>query len=422
MIEEIKKNIKPGTFGNVLMRYASAQVISNLLRMLSGFLVVSFIKPELYGQFTGVGVYMGYMLLGHGGIINGLGRELPYELGRGNDRYAREMASSVYVLSLIISILTSLIFLGFGIGHFISGKYLSGLIFMTYSLIGGLNLLNNQFLPTLYRTNKDFDSLSRQNILLGFCNLLTVLLVWGFGIYGLMIRGVILALYAFFLLFNNKPYALTLNYDLRHFKKLFKTGLSIFIVGQVNPLWTTIMNNIIFSMGGALNFGLYALSSIVQGAIGIIPGAFSQVIYPRMSIMFGEGKSVSYIIKANIKPLLFQSGVITVGAIIVALLLPFVIPVLLPKYTEGVTAAQWIVFVPVVQSFGALNNIYNVVKKQQWYFFSLIMGAIIGTLFIYWKVKTIYFQLEFFSQGLLIGYAVQQALSIGFLSTLKKNG
>jgi len=58
--------------------------------MLSGFLVVSLIDPELYGQFTGIGVYTGYILLGHGGIINGLGRELPYELGRGNDNYARE--------------------------------------------------------------------------------------------------------------------------------------------------------------------------------------------------------------------------------------------------------------------------------------------------------------------------------------------
>ncbi|RLC33462.1 MAG: hypothetical protein DRH32_01075, partial [Deltaproteobacteria bacterium] len=294
------------------------------------------LDPSEYGLYSGVGIYLGYIMLGHGGIINGLSRELPYELGRNNDEYAREMASSVYVLSLLISVLAAFIFLVFAVGYLIAGNYLTGLIYMAYVFIAGLQLLNKQYLPTLYRTNKDFDSLSLQKILKGIGNLLTVLLVWYFGIYGLLIRGAILALYEFMLLFKNKPYALTLKYSLAHFKKLFKTGLPIFMVGQINQLWATVMNNIIFSIGGAFYFGLYALSTIVQGAIGVIPGAFSQVIYPRMSIMLGNGKSVSQILKANIKPLIFQFGIMFSVAIVGALLLPVIIPLLLPKYIDGI--------------------------------------------------------------------------------------
>lgn len=404
------------------MRFASAQIVSNFLRILSGFLVVRLIEPEVYGQFTGVGVFLGYLVLGQGGIINGLSRELPFELGRKNDEYAKEMASSVFVLSIIISILAAIIFLVFGIIHFIDGNYTTGLVYMAYVLIAGLHLLNKQFLPTLYRTNKDFDSLARQKILSGVGNLITVLFVWFFGFYGLIVRGVLLAIYEFYLLFKNKPYSLNLKYEVKHFRKLFKTGLPIFMVGQVNSLWATFLNTFIFSLGGPLNFGLFALSTIVQNAFGVIPSAFAQVIYPKMSILFGEGKSVSHILKVNVKPLFFQFVIMLGVALIGVFLLPVFIPYLLPKYIDGIVAAQWMLFVPVAQSFGALNSIYNVVKKQTWYFVSLLMGAVIGSLYIFLQLHYRGFSLEVFPQGLVFGTVIQQILSLGFMKIIYRNG
>jgi len=105
-------------------------------------------------------------------------------------------------------------------------------------------------------------------------------------------------------------------------------------------------------------------------------------------------------------------------AIVGALLLPVIIPLLLPKYIDGIKAAQWMLFVPAVSSFGALNNIYNVVKKQKWYFVSLVTGALVGSLFVYFQIIHNGFYLEAFPQGLLIGTVIQQILSIYFLKTL----
>jgi len=181
------------------------------------------------------------------------------------------------------------------------------------------------------------------------------------------------------------------------------------------------MNNLIFGIGGAVNYGLYALSNIVQGAVGVVPNAFSQVIYPRMTIMLGEGKSVRYILKANLKPLYFQFSVMIAIATVGALLLPVIIPWLLPKYVGGIVAAQWMLFVPAAQSFGALNNIYNVVKKQKWYFVSLLVGALVGSLYVWLMFHYRGFELVTFPKGLLLGTVVQQILSISLLSTFRKN-
>ena len=418
---KLNKKLRIGEFGRVLVRFGSAQIVSNFLRLISGFIVVRAIDPEMYGEFIGVGVYMGYVLLGQGGILNGLSRELPFEFGRKNDLYAKNLAYSSFFLSILLSLLTALAFLIIGLYQLYFGHLIVGLVYLSYTAIGGFQLLNTQFLPRLYFRNKDFDSLSNQNIKIAVGTFLTVPLVYFFGIYGLLLRGFVLAIYQFGLLFYNKPFKLQFTFKLRHFKTLLKTGFPIFLVGQINPLWTTVINTYIFSVGGALNMGLFALSGIVQRAIGVIPAAFSSVIYPRMTIMLGEGKSIKAILKANVRPLFFQFGVMLLLAIVGAILMPPAVDFLLPKYAGGVKAAQWMIFIPLAQSFGALNNIYNVVKKQFLFFVSLITGAIVGSFFIYFQVYQHGFYLEFFPQGMLLGNVVQQILSLVFISLLIKN-
>lgn len=418
MIKPIK-TYKFSVFGKVLMKFATSQIISNFLRIISGFLVVKMLDPEIYGTFTGVGIYLGYFALGHLGIINGLGREFPFQLGKENEEYGKQLANSTFVITFIISLITALIFLSFSIYYFAVLNTVLGLTFLSYAIIGGLNLMNSQFLQVLYRTSSDFLKLSRLNIYLGFCNLISVLLVWKFGFYGLLIRGITLALIQFYLLFQNKPYPLSMRIKRKDVFHLFKTGLPIFAVGQVNPLWATIANNLIFSLGGARYFGLYALANIVQKSMNIVPKSFSQVIYPRMAIMFGEGKSPRKIILLNLKPLVFQFVVMLGIAVSGALILPYIIPYVLPKYIEGIVPAQWIMFVPVLLSFGALNNIFNVTKQQKYYFISLIIGALVGTLYMLFRLQGHEFDLAVFPQGLIIGKLLQQVLSLFFALRLK---
>lgn len=410
LLEKVKKisTFNLSYFSKVLISYASAQITSNFLRLISGFIVVSLLEPEDYGKFTGAGVYLGYILLGHGGIINGLSRELPFELGRQNENYAKELANSTFSVCLIISGIAFFAYLAAGIYHISRGSLILGLTCFSYTIVSGLYLLNKQFLPVLYRTNKDFDSLSSQNIKLGISNFSSTMLVYFAGLYGLMLRSVGLAIYEFYLLYKNKPYRIYWNINPGHLKKLIKTGLPIFSVGYINPFWSTTLDNLIISMGGPLNYGLYALSSIVQGAVGILPNAFSQVVYPRMAIMFGEGEPVRNILKSNIKPLVFQFVLLLIIGVIGALLLPLIIPIILPKHKEGVLAAQYMMFVPAVQSLGLLNNIFNVTKQQIWYFVSLASGALIGTLYIVIKMNQTGFALESIPQGLLIGKGFQQ--------------
>lgn len=399
------------------MRFASSQMISTSLRLISGLLVVRLLDPEIYGEFTGIGVYLGFLLVGQGGIINGLSRELPYELGRKNNKFGTEITSSAFVFTIILSTLASLIFLFFGIRELLLLNYYTSFIYMTYVVIALLNLLNVQFLPTLYRTNNDFDSLSKQKIYVGICNLLSVILIWFYSLYGLLIRAVLLAIIEFFLLYNNRPVIFYFKYNFNHIKYLFKTGLPIYVVGMINLLWNTIVKSFLFNVGGAINYGFFALSLIVENVLGVIPISLAKVIYPKMSIMLGQGEPISKIINFSIRPLFLQFLLMLFLAIIGVYLLPILVPIILPNYVDGILAAQWMLFIPVAQSFSSLNSIYNVLKKQKWYLISLLVGAITGSSFMIIKLNYVGFSLEIFPQGLVLGTIIQQIMSIVFIYT-----
>lgn len=399
------------------MRFASSQMISTSLRLISGLLVVRLLDPEIYGEFTGIGVYLGFLLVGQGGIINGLSRELPYELGRKNNKFGTEITSSAFVFTIILSTLVSLIFLFFGIRELLLLNYNTSFIYMTYVVISLLNLLNVQFLPTLYRTNNDFDSLSKQKIYVGICNLLSVILIWFYSLYGLLIRAVLLAIIEFFLLYNKRPLIFYFKYNFNHIKYLFKTGLPIYVVGMINLLWNTIVKSFLFNIGGAINYGFFALSLIVENVFGVIPISLAKVIYPKMSIMLGQGEPISKIINFSIKPLFLQFLLMLFLAIIGVYLLPILVPIILPNYVDGILAAQWMLFVPVAQSFSSLNSIYNVLKKQKLYLISLLSGAFIGSSFMIIKLNYVGFSLEIFPQGLVLGTIIQQIMGIAFIYT-----
>jgi O-antigen/teichoic acid export membrane protein len=418
-LTRIFKRIHIGDFGKVLIRFASSQVIANFMRLIAGFLVVSMMDPEQYGIFTGVGIYLGYFALGHVGVINGLGREFPYQMGRGNDEYGRRLASSAFTITFLIGSISALFFFIYAIIQFLAGNNLMGFTLLSYVVISGFNLFNTQFLPTLYRTNADFDKLARLNLIFGVVNLVTVILVYFFSFQGLLARGLLLALTQFSLLYGYKSYPLFFRIIKEDVIHLFKTGLPIYMVGQVNSLWATVLNNIIFSFGGARYFGLYALANIVQSSMAVVPQSFGQVIYPRMSNMYGRGDAPNLIIRRNLKPLVFQLFVMLSIAIFGVIVLPIFIPVLLPQYVEGIGPAQWIIFASVATSFGAINNIFNVTKRQKYWFVALITGAVVGTIYIYIRLKGAEFDLSVFPQGYIIGIVIQQAIGIFFAFRLK---
>ena len=196
------------------MKFAGSQVLYNGLRMIAGFLVVRMIIPEIHGAFSGVSVFMGYILLGHIGILNGLGRDIPYELGKKNKELVDKLAALGLWISYLIGILAACIFGFFLIRKGINGTEQDILIYATFTVISFFYLITKAYLPVLFRTNNEFNKLSKINIALALINIASVALVWQFGLFGLCLRAIILIIIEFGLLFHYRPIKISPSWNL----------------------------------------------------------------------------------------------------------------------------------------------------------------------------------------------------------------
>lgn len=410
------RNIISGDFAKIFLGYASSQLFGNLLQLVAGLLTVRWITPDIYGQFSGAAIFLGYLSLVHLGVLNGLNRELPVEHGRKNHEKINHLAAIAYWVVLIIGVPAAIVLIGFAIHAGISGNTEFVWVYMAYSTSAFFLLLNKFYLPVLFRTNNDFEKLTKITIINSTVSIITVSLIWLMpDLKGLSIRLIVLNLVEFYLLYSLRPVKVMPKWSTEYARQLFKTGLPIHIVGQLMPLWNTAKNTLIFTLGGPLQYGYYALVNVSISTINTIPAAFSQIIYPKMAIAYGEGKSKEQVYKIAVKPVLvlFFMGILI--CIAGYFLLPLLVVYLMPKYIPGVKAALWILLFPIVSAFAPANNYFNVYQKQKHYFFAGLAGIIISAIYIgvYYYMQG--FSLELFTQSLIIGTIVQNIMCYYFI-------
>jgi O-antigen/teichoic acid export membrane protein len=424
------KNLFSSDFSKILLSYASSQVVGNILRMIAGFLTVRLVAPEVFGTFSGKGIFLGYLSLAHIGVLNGLNRELPVEQGRGNIEKVKELAGVGYWVSMLIGIPSALFLIALGFNSLFQSDTQEAIIYFTYATSAFLLLLTKFYLPVLYRTNQDFTLLTKITIYTSIINILSVAFVWWQeNLLGLCIRLVLLNLVEFGFLYFFRPVRVSPKWSLNGIKQLLKTGVPIFVVGYIGPLWDTVKNSIIFSLGGGIQFGYFALSNVVSGAVGMIPLSFSQIIYPKMAIAFGKGEEMKANIKATYKPMLLLFGISCFIAIVSFVLLEPMVKIFLPKYIEGVDTALWTLGLPIVSSFSLINNYFAVYRKQALYLIAILSGIAVSGLYLFIYYKLYSFHIVMFPQSMLIGALVQNFLCWVFIfgdlkkeSTIKTEG
>ncbi len=392
-------------------------MISNVIRIVCGILVARFVLPEILGTFNGIGIIIGYLPILQFGVMNGLNRELPYLFGKGENDKAKSYASVAQFWELALSVLAFLALTSFAVYYLIHSKYFYAAGFFAYALVSIHHYYGLNYLQILFRTNRDFNKLSNITLILSFVSLITVLLVWKWQFYGLCMRSVIMAIIEMYLLWEWKPLSVIPRMDYKLLKDIITVGMPIFIVGIVFSLWGTLQNSLVLKFGGAEQFGFFALALMVESSMSILINSVSQVIYPKMAFEHGTGKGIKELLKLSFKPIFFVFIFLIPSIIIVWYILPYAVEWLIPKYMKGIEAARWTLLILPVSLLGVNNNLFNVLKKQRDFLFSIISGMIVFGISLYILYTFRGYSLIIFPQAMLIGKAVQ--IIIGHLYIYK---
>lgn len=339
------------------------------MRLAGGILLGRLVAPETLGLFAGIGLVLGYAQSAQLGILNGVNRELPFHLGRGDRARAHALAAAGQAWALATGGVVSACLLAVAAWQLLQGDLQQAAGWATNAILAMFVFYGNHgYLSITFRTSSEFVRLARVNVVEAATSLAGLILVAALGFYGLCLRAIVTSATSTALLFRWRPVRVRPHWSRSNLRHLFIIGAPIFAVGQVHGLWTGVIDStLVLHFTGTKGLGLYAMVVLGVAALEVVPAALAQVLYPRMAQEYGAGRDTRHLMRISIKPMLATSAGLAVVAAVGWFAVEPTVRFLIPQYVEAVPAMQWALLLPVVSSFQPVVSVFNVVGRQDMY-------------------------------------------------------
>lgn len=389
MLKELKNKIILATGGTLnfspelkklFLSFFSANFAVMFSQGITGLIVARLVDPDDMGIFVSTSIILTFIPLFLIGINNGLNRDLPYVLGQEKFDDAKEMRNTSISFALIISIIIFFIILIISIYFLILGNYKLAYAFLSTTILSAVYPLTTMQEVT-YRTNNEFLQLSRIKFYNVLTAVITILLVYYYNYYGMLIRSALITLvYVGFLYYlSSHKFKFGINWSV--FRRLFKTGFPIAIVAYMYVIFIGLDKIFILKYFGSEAVGNFVPAIQVATALTVLPTSIYQIIYPRMANRYGQTNSINSLKNLAFKPqILLALGLIPLFVIIVLCVGPFV-EFVLPKYTAGIPAAKWMVLVIYFRCLGGPQDVLTVLGDLIPYAICTVICA-----FVFWII------------------------------------
>lgn len=384
---------------------AGGNLIAMVLRMAGGVLQARMVAPSTLGLFTGIGLVLGYAPFLQLGIVNGLNRELPYYVGKGDRKRVEDLAAAAQAWALFVGGLVFVALLGVAGWQLAHGEYWKAAGWAANSVLALYLFYSTTYLQATFRTAHDFTKLALVTVVESSAGLILLVLVALFSFYGLCLRAVITGAVSTALLYYWRPVHVGPKWNTKHLKHLLVIGAPIFGVGILYSWWAVINSTLVLKLAGTSGMGLYSMVLMAAAALEIIPLAVMQVIYPRMAEQHGRGDSVKTLVGLAWKPM-----ILTFGGLIPVVLMGWwlvgpAVRLVVPAYEGAIPAMKWSLLLPLIGTLGAVNAIFNVVRRQDLYVVAMLAGMAVNGVGLMWLLRE-NVPLSAFPQAMLVGRVV----------------
>lgn len=320
-----------------LLSFASSSMGLMAATMVSNLIIIRWLEPLETGVWQTLVLAQSYMTFAQLGFFNGLNREFPFWMGRGEPEKARNMAGVALVQSHLCSVLA---FLVFGGAILVFGEvqdWFWGLSAMAVVTAAGFY---REYLAATYRTSQAFMALAKIHWIHALALLLSVPLVRFWGFEGLCARLVIIALLVAGLMHVSRPLRVVARFNRALAKELLSAGTPLLALSYMLTLANGFDRVILLAHVGVVGVGVFAPALAVKNAIQALPAAINQYISPRLSQRLGQSGDPRSLWRtswvATLATCLSMVPVVAVGWFV----LPVFIENFFPKYTASIFPAQ----------------------------------------------------------------------------------
>ena len=350
----------------VVVAFAGGNLVGAALLGIGTLVQARFVGPEVMGVFQTFAMIVGYLAFLHMGVFDGLQRELPLRLGRGDQEGAKRASAACLSWIVLASGACSVAFMALAVlatarGDWISvGGWVSSIVVVASTLYGG-------YLISTYRTTNHFVRLSTINMVKGVVSTLALAPLPWLHYYGVCLRAAVGPLVHTVVLHRQRPLPVRPKFVWADFWAVIRVGLPFALIGYAaTGFWPSLEGSFVLGAAGCTGLGLFSIVFLARQTMSGLIASLSQVYQPRVTAEWGRNGQIARCIRMCALPTILS----TLAALpLVAVAWVCVAPavrLLIPNYADAIPAFQWACLAMLIT---ALRLPLNVV---------LAMGDIVG--------------------------------------------
>ena len=381
-------------------------IISTSLGIIGGLLVARYLGPEETGLFRSFTIPLAYLTFLHLGTFDGLYRQIPYYVGKEMPEKVAALASSAGAWNIFVSTIVSI---GFAICALYSLWHhdFVGVVGWISQALCCWGIFFGGYLGATYRTISQFVAIARIQVLQAIVSFGTVFLVPSLRFYGLCIRGASASIAGAWLFYRNRPLKVPFRFDAKALGEVVRIGFPFSFWGSLySSVWTATESALMLSFGGVTGLGLFAVAAVLREGMNFFPQAVNQVMIPRVVEAFARDESVRNANARSSWLTVGLTGLMVLTILIVSYSLEFLVPIAIPKYTDGIPLMKICLWFSVVQAASLPLNTLFATGRSWLYGRGVIVGLLAFPLATYLLVPMFGGVLAA-AMGSLIGRAVR---------------
>lgn len=336
---EFYKIVKSDSF-NSLAVFASGSFFVAVIGGFTGILQARWLEPEIYGEFRKYGIltmYLGFLkILVHDGLV----RQYPYLLGKGDQNAAFRVAGSAKWWYGFVTIVAILLFGTLSLTS-LYNKDFRAAIGWGAQIPASIGLLYGAYLGVMYRTSSNFKRLSYNNVISTTIGvpLLTFVRFWGY--WGLALRSIFNSLSLVWLNQFYLPVKVKAVFNLKTIKELAKISLRFSVPGYLHSTaLVASVNALILYFSGERVLGVYTLALSVKTMALTFSKALSQIFHVKITTKYGQTEDVYKCLRYSQKPALLGLSLSFFLAVALYLGITPFISLLVPKFIDSIPVIQ----------------------------------------------------------------------------------
>lgn len=352
--------------------YVFSNTYSLALSMIASIVATAFIEPEDMGVIQATMLIQPYLGFLHFGVFNGLNRNLAFYKARNENDRVQDMVNTTYSVSYVVALLGLIISLGIIVYYIISSKsavyFFAGILLLTHLAFNPLA----SAIETTYRSGQEFKRLGKiKNIESSMYAVLSALPIF-LGYLGKIIADTFKNVVGYFLRAHRPPYRRTGTGSKDSLRLLVMTGFPMLISGYVWAVFVSCDQTFIATQMTTRDVGLYALSRYVITAVMVVPNAVNALLYPKAAANYGRTNDIHSLKQFWKKSIYIYILILVPVCLALYLLLPYMVTAFMPKYVDGIKAAQYSLLTCLTFiSFGP-SVLFGTLRRNTFYIIMLV--------------------------------------------------